>query len=70
MVLELRDKLDAFGTTTAPVTTVLPVEEDVLSALENLGYQRALVQKALGVVGGGKQNFDELFRKTLGVLAK
>src|SRR4051794_26136010 len=70
MVLELRDKLDAFGTTAAPVTTVLPVEEDVLSALENLGYQRALVQKALGVVGGGKQNFDELFRKTLGVLAK
>jgi holliday junction DNA helicase RuvA len=70
MVLELRDKLDAFGTTTAPVTTALPVEEDVLSALENLGYQRALVQKALTVVGGGKQNFDELFRKTLGVLAK
>jgi holliday junction DNA helicase RuvA len=70
MVLELRDKLDAFGTTTAPVTTTLPVEEDVMSALENLGYQRAVVQKALAVVGGGKQNFDELFRKTLGVLAK
>jgi holliday junction DNA helicase RuvA len=70
MVLELRDKLDAFGTTTAPVTTTLPVEEDVMSALENLGYQRAVVQKALAVVAGGKQNFDELFRKTLGVLAK
>jgi hypothetical protein len=28
------------------------------------------VQKALAVVAGGKQNFDELFRKTLGVLAK
>jgi holliday junction DNA helicase RuvA len=70
MVLELRDKLDAFGTTTAPVTTTLPVEEDVMSALENLGYQRAVVQKALTVVGGGIQNFDELFRKTLGVLAK
>jgi holliday junction DNA helicase RuvA len=70
MVLELRDKLDAFGTTTAPVKTTLPVEEDVMSALENLGYQRAVVQKALAVVAGGKQNFDELFRKTLGVLAK
>jgi holliday junction DNA helicase RuvA len=70
MVLELRDKLDAFGTTTTPVTTTLPVEEDVMSALENLGYQRAVVQKALAVVAGGKQNFDELFRKTLGVLAK
>jgi Holliday junction DNA helicase RuvA len=70
MVLELRDKLDAFGTP-APVTATLPVEEDVLSALENLGYQRAIVQKAMAVVAGvGKQTFDELFRRTLGVLAK
>jgi Holliday junction resolvasome RuvABC DNA-binding subunit len=47
------------------------VEDDVLSALENLGYQRAIVQKAMAVVAGvGKQTFDELFRKTLGVLAK
>jgi holliday junction DNA helicase RuvA len=71
MVLELRDKLDAFGTTSEPVTKTLPVEEDVLSALENLGYQRAIAQRAMAVVAGvGAQTFDELFRRTLGVLAK
>src|SRR5512146_3128442 len=43
MVLELRDKLDAFGAAPAapPIT---PVQEDVLSALVNLGYQRAAAE--------------------------
>src|SRR5207237_8903658 len=41
MVLELRDKLDAFG---IPAATAVasPVEEDVVSALVNLGYQRPI----------------------------
>lgn len=71
MVLELRDKLEAFGAPAAPAPKTSPVEEDVLSALENLGYQRAVAQRAVSVVGGnGVQSFDELFRKALGVLAK
>src|SRR4051812_44867188 len=39
MVLELRDKLEPISAGDTPhVSTVLPVEEDVLSALVNLGY--------------------------------
>src|SRR5512135_2138724 len=38
MTLELRDKLAAFGAT-APSPATSPAEEDVLSALMNLGYQ-------------------------------
>src|SRR6476620_9402008 len=41
MVLELRDKLPEAGTPAAPTATPLrPIEDDVLSALLNLGYQR------------------------------
>src|SRR5215469_2832717 len=40
MVLELRDKLDAFGIAAETAPAVSPVEEDVISALVNLGYQR------------------------------
>src|SRR5437773_2997678 len=38
MVLELRDKLQDFGAGAA-VAPVSPIEEDVISALINLGYQ-------------------------------
>jgi Holliday junction DNA helicase RuvA len=74
MVLELRDKLPATtgaSEISAPMAT--PVEEDVISALVNLGYQRAAADKALlGAARGGKspQNFDVLFREALGSLSK
>src|SRR5258707_12000311 len=43
MVLELRDKLESFGV--APSAAIAsPVEEDVVSALINLGYQRPLAE--------------------------
>src|ERR1700689_44240 len=42
MVLELRDKLPAgTGAAEVSVAAATPVEEDVVSALVNLGYQRA-----------------------------
>jgi len=70
MVLELRDKLEAFGTPAA-AAAASPVEEDVLSAMVNLGYQRPLVERALAKVGSNAANdFDGLFRKTLAALAK
>src|SRR5215831_14824033 len=48
MVLELRDKLPATSTPEAPaIPAIGATEEDVLSALVNLGYQRAAAEKAL-----------------------
>jgi holliday junction DNA helicase RuvA len=72
MVLELRDKLPA--ATGAPATGAVlatPVEEDVVSALVNLGYQRAAAEKALQTVRGkSAQTFELLFREALGSLSK
>jgi Holliday junction DNA helicase RuvA len=71
MVLELRDKLEAFGA--EPVRQAAsPVEEDVLSALVNLGYNRAAAERAVAGVGknGGTQSFETLFREALGTLSK
>jgi Holliday junction DNA helicase RuvA len=47
-------------------------EEDVLSALLNLGYQRAAAEKALAVAANGSQakSFDQMFRAALGRLSK
>jgi Holliday junction DNA helicase RuvA len=70
MVLELRDKLDAFGAAAA-LPPVSPVEEDVISAMVNLGYQRGAVEKALAQLGKtSEDSFDALFRKALAALAK
>src|ERR1017187_5121638 len=73
MVLELRDKLPA-ATGGLEMTAALasPVEEDVISALVNLGYPRAAADKALLAARGGKspQSFDVLFREALGALSK
>ena len=69
MVLELRDKLEAFGVPATAVSS--PVEEDVLSALVNLGYNRSLAEKALARLGNmSTDGFDALFRKVLAALAK
>ena len=70
MVLELRDKLDAFGIPAA-VAVVSPVEEDVISALVNLGYQRPVAERALARVERTPgESFDGLFRKAMAALAK
>lgn len=73
MVLELRDKLPEAGPTAAPVTASMSaVEEDVLSALANLGYQRAAAEKALALAtkNGKCGSFDVMFREALGSLSK
>lgn len=70
MILELRDKLESFGVAEAAVK-VSPVQEDVISALVNLGYQRGLVEKNLARLGDTSQeSFDALFRKMLGLMSK
>lgn len=74
MVLELRDKLpSAEAGQVAAATASTPVEEDVLSALLNLGYQRAAAERALGSLaknGRSSGSFDALFRETLAALSK
>jgi holliday junction DNA helicase RuvA len=77
MVLELRDKLPTAGTSVATVPALNATEDDVLSALVNLGYQHAAAEKALaGAVksSAGKSDkagsFDALFREALAGLSK
>jgi Holliday junction DNA helicase RuvA len=74
MVLELRDKLPpTTGTAEVSLAAATPVEEDVLSALVNLGYQRAAAEKALQTAARGDntaQSFDILFRDMLARLSK
>lgn len=81
MVIELRDKLNEFivpatsggsvaeGTAEAPVDDVL---EDALSALINLGYQRAAGEKALdkAMQEGTEMTVQKLLRRSLQLLAK
>ncbi len=73
MVLELRDKLPEAGAAPASVLPALSaMEEDVLSALVNLGYQRAAAEKALTVAtkNGKGGSFDAMFRDALTGLSK
>jgi holliday junction DNA helicase RuvA len=73
MVLELRDKLpkEAFGEVAA-LPSISPVEEDVLSALMNLGYQRPAAERALTAASknGKAVSFDVMFREALAALSK
>jgi holliday junction DNA helicase RuvA len=80
MVLELRDKLPApAGAAEVSAAQASPVEEDVISALVNLGYQRATAEKALRSIpliaknamsGAPAPSFEVLFREALRVLSK
>jgi holliday junction DNA helicase RuvA len=73
MVLELRDKLPPQASGQEPAAPVMSaIEEDVLSALLNLGYQRAAAEKTLAsaMKAGKAVSFDTLFREALGGLSK
>jgi holliday junction DNA helicase RuvA len=70
MVLELRDKLPAEGAeVSVPVRNA--VEEDVLSALVNLGYQRPIAEKAVSAASknGSSSSFENMFRDALAALS-
>jgi Holliday junction DNA helicase RuvA len=70
MVLELRDKLPKEAMGGVEVTPkISAVEEDVLSALMNLGYQRPAAERALQSVKKAG-TFEAMFRETLSALAK
>jgi len=73
MVLELREKLDMLpGAARAAVAGAGPpadalnaVEQDVLSALLNLGCQRAAAEAAVRKARGTFTDFEPLFRRAL-----
>jgi Holliday junction DNA helicase RuvA len=70
MVLELRDKLDAL--TAAPAKpTASQIEQDVLSALTNLGYQEAAAQKAIETAPqNDRELFESLFKAAMARLRR
>ena len=73
MLLELRDKLPpAASAEAAEAFPTTALEEDVLSALTNLGYQRGIAEKVLSSMNqkAGERSFEELFREALQVLSK
>ncbi len=71
MILELKEKLDEFAAA-APPPKATPLEEDVISALVNLGYQRGAAERALAIAARADSSagFDKLFRESLAVLSK
>jgi holliday junction DNA helicase RuvA len=72
MVLELRDKLE--GMAAAPTAPPIGgMEEDVVSALVNLGYQRSPAEQAVKRAANGagaNASFEQLFRQTMSMLQK
>lgn len=81
MVLELRDKLEHFGATPA-ASPASGIEEDVLSALVNLGFARPAAERAVSTAATKSaaknpdphakpgHTFDTLFRDSLAALSK
>jgi Holliday junction DNA helicase RuvA len=73
MILELRDKLEglAIGAVAAAAgekpTALSQVEQDVISALMNLGCNRPAAETAIrkAKAGGVESEFEPLFRRSL-----
>ena len=76
MIIELRDKLEGIAATAVPAgeeTTpeaLTTLEHDVLSALLNLGCNRAKAEKAVrkAKAAGLPDEFEPLFRKAMGFI--
>jgi Holliday junction DNA helicase RuvA len=72
LVVELKDKLDDFAVAPAQAVVRGGAVEDVLSALVNLGYQRAAAEKAIEQATAKDKtiaaDFDGLFRGALKVI--
>ena len=75
MIVELRDKLEdlpsgpggTIRTLTGPASSFSPLEQDVLSALINLGSPATAAEQAVAKAKSivKSTNFEELFRKSL-----
>src|SRR5487761_1090192 len=71
IVLELKDKVDSLGAPSGSAA-VTPLSEDVLSALVNLGYLRAVAQKAVDTAitrnADANKDFETLFRAAMAAM--
>ena len=71
LVVDLKDKLEDMAAAPRPVD-IGPANDDVLSALVNLGYQRPLAQKAIAsAIAKDKtagETFETLFRAALAAM--
>jgi Holliday junction DNA helicase RuvA len=76
LVVELRDKLSKFAAAVETSSAIEPVsqqQEDVISALVNLGYAKPAAEKAVQSVissANGEPAFEELLRKALQQLSR
>jgi Holliday junction DNA helicase RuvA len=68
MALELKDKVEEMAPAASPESP-RGVRQDVLSALENLGYRTRDAERALDKVTEPADDFETLLRQTLRVLA-
>ena len=68
IILELKDKLRDFVVDDERTDS----DHDVVSAMENLGYNRGQIEVALKRARNGEQDpgFDQLFKRTLQILTK
>lgn len=70
MVLELRDKLDSFAAAPSKAAPAA-IEEDVVSALTNLGYQESAAEKAVATATASERaTFDSLFKAAMARLRR
>jgi holliday junction DNA helicase RuvA len=66
MILELRDKMPELATAEAPaVHSLSQLEEDVVSALVNLGYQQGLAERICAKAAEGLPEADRAFETLL-----
>lgn len=77
LVLELKEKVKKLGITQTQAQDVAPaaakqeIREDVLSALINLGYKEAVVQKALGEIRIAEDaTVESILKQALKILMK
>ena len=74
IVIELKDRVNRMTTDPADITTAPAddVREDLLSALANLGYQRAAAEKAVDRALGKieQREFEPLLREVLKALVR
>lgn len=68
MALELKDKVAELAPVASPESP-RGVRQDVLSALENLGYRARDAERAIDKVKDPAEDFETLLRQTLRVLA-